>query len=205
MVERRRGWYATLRRVRRILSLAVVGALTFSGCGSSGTPGAGGEEATLVLDAPPNATHVGIYTALAREFDDAEGVKLSVRRSGDGDFAILDVDDLARARERGEDVVAVMAILQRPLLVLAAERTTLRDDRDVVDATTAALRRGYEEALRDPELAAETVARMNRGVDRAAVLRDLRDLGASFTTGVDRFGELDRERLEAALRRRASR
>lgn len=172
--------------------LAVLGALALGGCGSSGTPGAGGEEATLVLDRAPNATHVGLYTALAREYDDAEGVQLTVRRRGRADFSIVP----ARALARDRDLVGVMAILQRPLLVLATDRSTVRDDRDVVDATIAALRRGYEEALRDPELAAETVAR-ETGADRERVLRQLRDLGAAFTAGVDRFGEFDRRRLEA--------
>jgi ABC-type nitrate/sulfonate/bicarbonate transport system substrate-binding protein len=183
--------------VRRLPILALLGAFALGGCGGSGTAGAGGEEATIVLDAPPSATHVGIYTALAREYDDAEGVKLSVRRRGDGDFAILAVDDLVRARDRGEDLIGVMAVLQRPLVILAVDRPTLDEDRDVVDATVAALRRGYEEALRDPELAAETVAREG-GADRARVLRELRDLGAAFTSGARRFGELDRKRLEAS-------
>jgi ABC-type nitrate/sulfonate/bicarbonate transport system substrate-binding protein len=169
--------------VRRALTLVLLGALAFPACGGSGTSGAGGEEATLVLDGPPGAKHIGIYTALSREFDDAEGVKLSVKRRGRGDFRVAPADEVGR----GE--VAVMAILQRPLVVLAADRTTVRDDRDVVDATTAALRRGYEEALRDPELAAETVAR-EAGADRAEVLRELRALGASFTAGAERFGEL---------------
>ena len=184
--------------MRRLPILALAGALALAGCGGSGTSGAGGEEATLVLDARPNATHVGIYTALAREYDDAEGVKLRVRRRGRGEFRILSAEELVRVRERGDDVVGVMAILQRPPVVLAVDRATLRDDRDVVDATIAALRRGYEEALRDPELAAETVAREG-GVERVEVLRDLRELGAAFTSGADRFGDLDRERLERSL------
>src|SRR5687768_181922 len=55
-IGRRRGWYGTLRRVRRQLTLVLVGALTFPACGGSGTPGAGGEPATIGLDGPPNAT-----------------------------------------------------------------------------------------------------------------------------------------------------
>lgn len=192
--------------MRRTTILALAAALALSACGASGTAGAGGEEATLALDGPPNAAHVGIFTALSREYDDAEGLELRVRRRGDADLEVLGLDELARRRDAGEDLVGVMAILQRtrrdtwPGLVLAADRTTLRDDRDVVDAAIAALRRGYEEALRDPELAAETVARRNRGVDRRQVLRELRALGAAFTTGAPRFGVLDRSRLEAWAR-----
>ena len=172
--------------MRRLPILAALGALALASCGGSNTPGAGGEEATIVLGEPPGAKHVGIYTALAREYDAAEGVQLSARRRGDGDFTIVP----ARALARDPGLVAVMAILQRPMVVLATDRITLRDDRDVVDATIATLRRGYEEALRDPELAAETVAREGR-VDRERVLRELQELGAAFTTGADRFGELD--------------
>ncbi|HEX8206716.1 MAG TPA: hypothetical protein VF587_11720 [Solirubrobacteraceae bacterium] len=188
--------------MRRTLTLALVGALTLAGCGGSGTPGAGGEEATLALDARPNATHVGIYVALAREYDDAEGVQLSIAKGAGTDFRIVPIDELATA----DQLVGVMAMLQRgrgeewPPLLLAVERSKLRDDRDVVDATIAALRRGYEEALRDPELAAEIVGR-DGPADRGTVLRDLRALGASFTNG-RRFGELDRGRLERWARPR---
>ena len=70
-----------------------------------------------------------------RDFDGAEGVELrlqapSVRTtalerlvSARAQFAILDIHDLARARERGRDVVGVMAIVQRPLAAVVAGRS----------------------------------------------------------------------------------
>ena len=88
---------------------------------------------TLVLDFTPNPVHVGIYTALARHFDTAAGVKLhviapsastdSIRllETGRADFAILDIHDLAIARERGEDVVGILPIVERPLASVIAE------------------------------------------------------------------------------------
>ncbi|MDQ3741984.1 MAG: ABC transporter substrate-binding protein [Actinomycetota bacterium] len=296
--------------MRRALLLAVAGALALGGCGPS-DGGGSADDGTLILDFTPNAVHVGIYTALAREFDDAEGVKLRVRapssstdsvrllQSGRAEFAILDIADLALARQQGRDVVGVMALVQKPLaaviaqrdvrtprdlegrragvaglpsdtavlrsvvagaggdpdrvdqvtigfnavpallgrrvaaatafwnaegvalrerggpgrfrefrvdefgapsypeLVLCVTRETLDEEPDLVDSAIAALRRGYEEALRDPELAAETLVRRNRGLDRELVLAELRALGPAFTSGARRYGELDRVRLEA--------
>jgi NitT/TauT family transport system substrate-binding protein/putative hydroxymethylpyrimidine transport system substrate-binding protein len=89
----------------------------------------------VVLDFEPNAVHAGIYEALARGFDTAEGVRLHVvapsastdsiklLEAGRADFAILDIHDLAIARERGARLVAIMAIVERPLAsVIAAPR-----------------------------------------------------------------------------------
>ena len=92
-----------------------------------------GTEATLLLDFTPNAVHSGIYMAIDREFDRAEGVTLTVRKpgastdalkllgSGRADLAILDIHDLGLARQQGEDVVGVMAIVQRPLAAVLAQ------------------------------------------------------------------------------------
>src|SRR6201995_2006109 len=95
--------------------------------GSSGSSGHAPRSATLVLDFTPNPVHVGIYTALARHFDTAAGVTLhviapsastdSIRllETGRADFAILDIHDLAIARQRGEDIVGILPIVERPL------------------------------------------------------------------------------------------
>jgi NitT/TauT family transport system substrate-binding protein/putative hydroxymethylpyrimidine transport system substrate-binding protein len=79
--------------------------------------------------------HAGIYEALARGFDTAAGVRLHViapsastdsiklLEAGRADFAILDIHDLAIARERGARLVGIMAIVERPLAsVIAAPR-----------------------------------------------------------------------------------
>jgi ABC-type nitrate/sulfonate/bicarbonate transport system substrate-binding protein len=91
------------------------------------------EEASLLLDFTPNAVHAGIYLATARDYDDAEGVQLHVRapgastdalrllQAGRVDMAILDIHDLALAREQGRDVVGVMALVQRPLAAVLAQ------------------------------------------------------------------------------------
>lgn len=117
-----------MRRALVTLVTLIAAAATVAGCGgSSGGTGASPRPATLVLDFTPNPVHVGIYTALARHFDTASGVRLhviapsastdSIRllETGRANFAILDIHDLAIARGRGQDIVGVMAIVQRPL------------------------------------------------------------------------------------------
>jgi putative hydroxymethylpyrimidine transport system substrate-binding protein len=89
-------------------------------------------QATLVLDFTPNAVHAGIYAALAHHYDERAGVQLHViapaastdsiklLETGRADFAILDIHDLAIARQRGQDVVGIMAIVERPLAAVIA-------------------------------------------------------------------------------------
>jgi putative hydroxymethylpyrimidine transport system substrate-binding protein len=122
--------------VRRPLGIliALIAAAALVGCGgSSGGSGTSVHSATLVLDFTPNPVHVGIYTALARHFDTAAGVRLhviapsastdSIRllETGRVNFAILDIHDLAIARERGEDIVGILPIVERPLASVIAE------------------------------------------------------------------------------------
>jgi ABC-type nitrate/sulfonate/bicarbonate transport system substrate-binding protein len=125
-----------LPRVTRLAAaLIALAAALVAGCGSH-TNGASGpfpnEDATLVLDFTPNAVHAGIYSALARGYDRAEGVRLHVvapsastdsvklLEGGRAEFAILDIHDLAIARERGRDIVGIMAIVERPLAAVIA-------------------------------------------------------------------------------------
>ena len=119
-----------------ITLLAAAALLT--GCGGSSHDAAPApRSATLVLDFTPNPVHVGIYTALARHFDTAASVALhviapsastdSIRllETGRVNFAILDIHDLAIARERGANIVGILPIVERPLAsVIAAPAVT---------------------------------------------------------------------------------
>ncbi len=90
-------------------------------------------EPSLLLDFAPNGVHAGIYLASDRGFDTAEGVRLRIRKPGAStdaprlleagrvDLAILDIHDLGLARERGSDLVGVMALVQRPLAAVLAQ------------------------------------------------------------------------------------
>jgi ABC-type nitrate/sulfonate/bicarbonate transport system substrate-binding protein len=202
--------------------LIVLGAaaLAVAGCGGDETLARPEKAARLVLDGPPSAVHAGIALADERDFDGAEGVHLTVRPpsasakpvrqlvSDRATFAVLDLDELARARARGRDVVAVMGLVQRPAtgvptLVLAVSRRTLDDDLPVVRAGVRALRRGYEEALVDPESAISALAALG-AEDRVRLTREFDAVAPRFTAGVRRFGDLDRAALRAWARDRTA-
>jgi putative hydroxymethylpyrimidine transport system substrate-binding protein len=119
-------------RGRLTIVAACLLALAVAGC-SRGSAEQSARPATLVLDFQPNAVHAGIYLALSRDFDGADGVALHVQvpssstdsvkalLGGRAQFAILDIHDLALAREKGRDVVGVMALEQTPLAAVIAQ------------------------------------------------------------------------------------
>jgi putative hydroxymethylpyrimidine transport system substrate-binding protein len=292
------------------VACAVVLALALAACGEDTSeqrrPNA---EATLLLDFTPNAIHTGIYSAVARGYDRAEGVHLRVREpssstdaiklllAGRTEFAVLDIHDVAIARARGRDIVCEMSIAQRPLaavlaepgvrtprdlegrkvgvtglpsdeavlrsivegakgdpdtigvvtigfnavpsilsgrvagatafwnvegvalerrrpktrqfrvddygapsypeLLLCTSRTTLQDKPALVRATVAALKRGYEFTLTDPESSAADLLERVPSASRAALMSELDVLTSVFAGPTGRPGELD----EAVLRR----
>jgi ABC-type nitrate/sulfonate/bicarbonate transport system substrate-binding protein len=118
--------------MRRASIALLLLALALAGCGSSSSAQTSRPSASLVLDFTPNAVHAGIYEALARRDDVGAGVHLHVivpsastdsiklLETGRVNFAILDIHDLAIARERGQDIVGIMAIVQRPLAAVIA-------------------------------------------------------------------------------------
>jgi ABC-type nitrate/sulfonate/bicarbonate transport system substrate-binding protein len=121
--------------MRAAATVTVLIACVLAGCGSSASTARSPvsvRSATLILDFTPNAVHAGIYSALARHYDRDEGVHLHViaptastdsiklLETDRADFAILDIHDLAIARQRGEDIVGIMAIVQRPLSAVIA-------------------------------------------------------------------------------------
>jgi ABC-type nitrate/sulfonate/bicarbonate transport system substrate-binding protein len=86
-----------------------------------------------MLDFSANAVHAGIYAALAHGYDRKQGISLRVLpppspvdsikflEQGRVDFAVLDIHDLALARERGQPLVGIMAIVERPLAAVIAQ------------------------------------------------------------------------------------
>jgi len=118
-------------RPRPLIALLLALA-ALAGCGADASERAPNVNATLLLDFQPNAVHTGIYTAVARGYDRALGVTLRVRVPTDStdavkllvaetaDLAVLDIHDLALARERGRDLVGVMALVQTPLAAILA-------------------------------------------------------------------------------------
>jgi NitT/TauT family transport system substrate-binding protein/putative hydroxymethylpyrimidine transport system substrate-binding protein len=118
--------------IRAALILTLVAAVLV-GCG--GGSGDSGRPPTvdLALDFTPNAVHAPIYAAVRRGFDRANGIALRIRQPGQGPDAlklvasgrvalgVLDIGDLALARRRGVDLVAVGELVDRPLAALIAQ------------------------------------------------------------------------------------
>jgi putative hydroxymethylpyrimidine transport system substrate-binding protein len=122
-----------MRWIAVLLAVFACVALPLSGCGEAKHAQRTLADATLVLDFTPNAAHAGIYSAIARGYDRAEGVRLHVQVPGsstdsaklllDGRvaFAVMDIHDLAIARAKGKDLVGVMALVERPLAAVLAQ------------------------------------------------------------------------------------
>jgi NitT/TauT family transport system substrate-binding protein/putative hydroxymethylpyrimidine transport system substrate-binding protein len=137
--------------VAAVLVLAACGGGSGGGSksGSTGGPATTARPAapaTLALDFTPNAVHAPIYAAVREGFDRRHGVRLRIREPGSApnslalltsgrvDVGILDIQDLALARERGVDVVGVGALVQRPLAALIAQADVHRP-RDLAGRT----------------------------------------------------------------------
>jgi ABC-type nitrate/sulfonate/bicarbonate transport system substrate-binding protein len=215
--------------LRGVLFLVVVGAV-LSGCARdvSDRPNL---PARLVLEGPAAAQHVGLYVAAVRGYDEAEGVMLRIvrasspatgprqLRSGQAQFAVLDLHTLARERERGRDLVAVMALVQRPVaafarqalgrdvdlagaprypeLVLATTRETLVAEPALVRATVVATQRGYDEEIIDPAATADVMLSRVPRLDRDALLSALARIDDAFTGPDGEIGSFDLTALRA--------
>jgi len=123
-----------IRRAALAVPLLV---LALAGCGEKQEPTAGAQgeadELRLVLDYFPNADHAGLYAAEATgEFERAgldveinappdPTAPLKLLRAGRADIVLSYEPELLLARDKGaEDLIAVGALVQRPLTSLVA-------------------------------------------------------------------------------------
>jgi len=119
--------------MRRALGLVVALAVALVGCGGGGSDDGSANplpEITLALDFTPNAVHAPIYAAVREGLDRGAGVRLRIRApgsspdslkdvlSGATDMGILDIHDLGLAAIKGKNIVAVGALVQRPLAAI---------------------------------------------------------------------------------------
>lgn len=166
--------------------LVLVLAVALGGCGTVGDDRPE-VDATLVLAGRPQAIDAPIAAAVQRGYDGAEGVHLRLRapRSADAgvralrgrraDFAVVDADVLSGSR----DLVGVMALTnaaggaREPQLVLATTRTALAENPSVAKAAVAALLRGYDQTLTDPESSLSDLQEQFPGLDRARLQQQL--------------------------------
>jgi putative hydroxymethylpyrimidine transport system substrate-binding protein len=184
-----------MRRVAAPLA-AVVLALAAAGCGDDGAEPGAPEGATLVLDFQPNAVHAGIYAAQHQGYFEEQGIELEIREpsstadsakllaAGRADFAIMDINDFGIARGRGADLVAIAAIVQRPLAsVIARDRDEVRTPADLAGKTVGVTGVPSDDAVLD------TVLRSG-GVDPGEVER--------VTIGFKAVSALAAGRIDAA-------
>jgi NitT/TauT family transport system substrate-binding protein/putative hydroxymethylpyrimidine transport system substrate-binding protein len=114
-----------------VVALAV---LSLAACGGGdGGGGEGRQTVVLSLDFVPNAVHAPIYMASKDGRDRAHGIQLQIRKptagpdalklvtAGKVDLGVLDIHDLAIARQQGADLVAIGALVGRPLAALIAQ------------------------------------------------------------------------------------
>jgi putative hydroxymethylpyrimidine transport system substrate-binding protein len=118
--------------IRLLLALALL--LVLAGCGEKQEPTAAGstetEPFTVMLDYFPNADHAGIYAAQASGEYERAGLEIEIQappdaavplkllQAGRVDLAISYEPELLLARDRGADLVAVGALVQKPLTSL---------------------------------------------------------------------------------------
>jgi NitT/TauT family transport system substrate-binding protein/putative hydroxymethylpyrimidine transport system substrate-binding protein len=117
--------------VASLLCLLLAAAVA-AGCGDSGD-GARMPRLTVALDFTPNPVHAPIYTTVREGLDRRNGIRIAIEQpgsqpdslkallSGRADIGILDIQDLGLARTKGEDVVAIGALVDRPLAALIAQ------------------------------------------------------------------------------------
>jgi putative hydroxymethylpyrimidine transport system substrate-binding protein len=112
-----------------LLTAVIAAALVAAGCGERDeTLGPSGKrQLDLMLDWVPNPDHAGLYAADGRGYFDQVGLGVRIRRPADPsepikqvaagkvDLAISYEPEVLRARDQGQKVVAVGAVVPRPL------------------------------------------------------------------------------------------
>jgi putative hydroxymethylpyrimidine transport system substrate-binding protein len=184
-----------MKRVAALLAAALLGA-GLSACGGGGAEPGAPKGATLVLDFQPNAVHSGIYAAQANGFFEDEGIDLQIQEpsstadsaklleTGRADFAVMDINDFGIARERGLDLVAIAAIVQRPLAsVIARDPDEIQTPADLAGKTIGVTGVPSDDAVLD------TVLRSG-GVDPSDVHR--------VTIGFNAVADLAAGKIDAA-------
>jgi putative hydroxymethylpyrimidine transport system substrate-binding protein len=184
-----------MRWVAALLAAALLAAALVA-CGGGGAEPGAPNGATLVLDFQPNAVHSGIYAAEANGYFEDEAIDLHIQEpsstadsaklleTGRADFAVMDINDFGIARERGLDLVAIAAIVQRPLAaVIARDRNEIRTPADLAGKTVGVTGVPSDDAVLD------TVLRSG-GVDPSDVHR--------VTIGFNAVADLAAGKVDAA-------
>src|SRR5690349_1109004 len=121
----------TRLRIPAIALAVLLLALTLAACGEKSEDTTGDREAfNLTLDFYPNPDHAGIYMAEKLGYFEEAGLDVSISTpsdpslpikavaTGDSDLGVSYEPEVALAREQGLDVVAIAALVNRPLTSL---------------------------------------------------------------------------------------
>ena len=175
----------TVLRPAALVALALAG-LALAGCGNRQDPGGTPRQraVTVVLDVPPNANHAGLLTAaqdgsfraagLAVTASAAEdpSAPLAMVASGKAQFAISHAPELLIGRADGQELVAVAAIVQRPLTALMTTGDRPVDPRKLEGSKVGTGGLAFQDGLLDEILS-------SAGVDTSTVKVD--DVGYRFS------------------------
>jgi putative hydroxymethylpyrimidine transport system substrate-binding protein len=148
--------------VRRALALVLaLGLLAGAGCGEKKDvlEPKGSKRVELMLDYFPNADHSGIYAAQAGGQFKQAGLDVKIRKPADPsvpikqvaagkvDLAISYEPELLRARDKGLHVVAVGALVQKPLTsIISLPSAHIRRPKDLAKKTVGTAGIDYQSA-----------------------------------------------------------
>ena len=147
------------RLIAAVLALLAVVALTACGEKEETLGTEGSSKLTLMLDYFPNADHAGIYAAQAGGMFKQAGLDVTIRQppdpaapikqvaAGRADLAISYEPEVLRARDQGLNVVAVGAIVRKPLTsIISLPKGKIRSPRDLEGKTVGTAGIDYQAA-----------------------------------------------------------
>jgi putative hydroxymethylpyrimidine transport system substrate-binding protein len=143
-----------------LLALVCVGALAACGEKEEARGPGGGSELELMLDFFPNADHAGIYAAEAGKHFDRAGLDVKIRQptdpsapikqvaAGRVDLAVSYEPEVLRARDEGLKVVAVAALVRKPLTsIISLPSAGIRTPADLKGKTVGTAGIDYQSAF----------------------------------------------------------
>ena len=185
-----------MRRVVALLAAVLTLApAAIAGCGEDGAEPGASSEATLVLDFTPNAVHSGLYAAQERGWFMDAGLDLELQPPGDStdapkllaagrtEFAVMDINDLGTAADRGFELVPVGALVQVPLASVIATGDEFKRPRDLEGAEVGVTGLPSDDAILNAVVEAD-------GGDPATIERTV--------IGFEAVGALSAGRIDAA-------